>query len=384
MPKKHHYILATAVLLLLFIAYQTATATDYAFQAALPQSDLAKQHYLDIQNVEGRLVAVGERGLIVVSDDNAQSWRQARVPVSLTLTAVHFPNAEHGWAAGHGGVILHSNNAGDSWHVQLDGNDVNSAWLKFSQAELQRRQQALQAADPDTLESEALRQLKQSVEDAEYAVETAQEAVEVGPSDPFLDIHFEDSKNGLAVGAYGMLYQTSDGGLSWQNRANLVNNPWRYHLYAIASASNGTVLISGELGTLLRSSDGGHSWQQLASPYDGSLFGIRSAGNKRFITFGLRGHIFVSDDRGDSWRLLPSNIEDGLFGAVSTPDSTVLISGAGGALVTIDQTARAATAEHHSARQAFSALAFTAAGDLVVAGLGGLLHIEHTDASADE
>src|SRR5688572_4197764 len=39
-----------------------------------------------------RLVSVGERGVALYSDDGGKSWTQARVPVSVTLTAVQFVN----------------------------------------------------------------------------------------------------------------------------------------------------------------------------------------------------------------------------------------------------------------------------------------------------
>jgi photosystem II stability/assembly factor-like uncharacterized protein len=43
-----------------------------------------------------RLVAVGERGHIVFSDDGGGRWLQSEVPVAADLTAVHFPTAEQG------------------------------------------------------------------------------------------------------------------------------------------------------------------------------------------------------------------------------------------------------------------------------------------------
>ncbi|MFI4940022.1 MAG: WD40/YVTN/BNR-like repeat-containing protein, partial [Burkholderiales bacterium] len=62
-----------------------------------------------------RLVAVGEHGIIVYSDNRGQSWTQAKVPVSVTLTAVQFPDAKDGWAVGHDGVVLSSTDGGQSW-----------------------------------------------------------------------------------------------------------------------------------------------------------------------------------------------------------------------------------------------------------------------------
>ncbi len=54
----------------------------------------------------------GERGIVLLSDDAGVSWRQAKVPVSVSLTAVQFVDAEQGWAVGHLGVVLHTQDGG--------------------------------------------------------------------------------------------------------------------------------------------------------------------------------------------------------------------------------------------------------------------------------
>ena len=74
---------------------------------------------------EGSLVAVGAYGVIIVSEDNGQSWTQASVPASVALTGIHFPTPEKGWAVGHDGLILHSSDGGQSWQKQLDGHQLN-------------------------------------------------------------------------------------------------------------------------------------------------------------------------------------------------------------------------------------------------------------------
>src|SRR5690348_14553614 len=65
-----------------------------------------------------RIVAVGQRGHILWSDDRGAHWQQAQVPVSSDLVAVAFPSPTQGWAVGHDGVILHSADAGKTWTRQ--------------------------------------------------------------------------------------------------------------------------------------------------------------------------------------------------------------------------------------------------------------------------
>ena len=58
---------------------------------------------------EGRLVAVGDRGHVLVSADQGATWEQILVPTRAMLTAVAFADAKNGTAVGHDGVILATN-----------------------------------------------------------------------------------------------------------------------------------------------------------------------------------------------------------------------------------------------------------------------------------
>src|SRR5690554_3907461 len=68
------------------------------------QTDRAhKSLLLDITRADNRLVAVGGHGHIIYSDDNGIHWKQAKVPVAVTLTKVFFVSGQIGWAVGHDG-----------------------------------------------------------------------------------------------------------------------------------------------------------------------------------------------------------------------------------------------------------------------------------------
>ena len=75
----------------------------------------AQSLLIDIARAGERLVAVGERGHVLYSDDSGQRWIQAPVPVSVMLTAVWFLDAQHGWAVGHDGMIIATDDGGASW-----------------------------------------------------------------------------------------------------------------------------------------------------------------------------------------------------------------------------------------------------------------------------
>lgn len=66
-----------------------------------------------------RVVTVGERGIVLLSDDHGMHFRRSRqVPLSSTLTAVSFSDPQHGWAVGEWDAILATGDGGETWRVQ--------------------------------------------------------------------------------------------------------------------------------------------------------------------------------------------------------------------------------------------------------------------------
>ncbi len=89
---------------------------------------------LGVAHAGKRLVAVGDRGAVLLSDDAGATFRQARsVPTRATLTSVSFADERNGWAVGHWGVILHTTDGGETWTVQRDDTSVDqplfSVWF---------------------------------------------------------------------------------------------------------------------------------------------------------------------------------------------------------------------------------------------------------------
>ncbi|MBT8131828.1 MAG: hypothetical protein KJO35_06140, partial [Gammaproteobacteria bacterium] len=60
---------------------------------------------LDGIRVEGLVAAVGEHGIVLISNDEGRSWRQPQTGTRATLTGVHFNDAQNGWVVGHDAII---------------------------------------------------------------------------------------------------------------------------------------------------------------------------------------------------------------------------------------------------------------------------------------
>lgn len=347
---------------------------DFAFLPALTFDEPTSMQLLDITRAGDRLVAAGERGVIILSDDHGASWRQVPVPVSVTLTALHFPQPELGWAVGHGGTILHSSDGGETWSLQFDGNDANRQYLAWSKQRVGRLEQALAEVEDEA----RLEELELDLEDARFAVEDATDAIDIGPADPFLDVRFLDASSGFAVGAYGMLYRTDNGGSDWNIAIAGIDNPYRYHYYALAVDAEGRLYLSGEAGLLYYSSDSGGSWERVDDLYDGSLFGIAAHAGQLY-TYGLRGHVFRSMDGGVSWEEFDNSERYSLYGGTLLADGHILMVGSGG-LVLATSEGGALRGWRHPSRSSLSSAVETASGEILLVGMSGLLPLSEAEA----
>ena len=324
----------TALLLIgsLFFALP-ANALEDALQTPSKRMDSAvRSFFFDASRAGDRLVVVGERGHILFSDDNGNSWSQAAVPVITTLTAVYFASPEKGWAVGHDAVILHTEDAGSTWQKQFDGFAAIDVVLKRTRERITMAKARLSGAENN--EEKALAET--DLELAQIKLDEAENDASTGPSKPLLDVWFKDDKVGFAVGAYDYFFHTTDGGISWKDCSERLNNPDVLHLNGIGAQNGGSLFIVGEAGSIFRSKDVGRTWEKIKSPYIGSFFGLLCPAEKNQIyVYGLRGHIFHSYDLGENWAELSTGTSANIFGGTQINEDKVVFVGLGGVKVTL-------------------------------------------------
>jgi photosystem II stability/assembly factor-like uncharacterized protein len=240
-----------------------------------PLAPIAVQRLLltDAERVGQRIVAVGDRGYVIVSDDQGRTWKRARAPAAPLLTAVDFVDDQSGLAVGHDSVILATRDRGDTW-TQV-----------FAAPAEQR---------------------------------------------PLLDVLFMTAERAIAVGAYGAYYESMDSGRTWTARKVIADDK---HLNAILEVGDGGLVILGEAGTILVSGDAGTTWAPVASPYKGSLFGGLIANDGAVIAFGMRGRIFRSADRGKTWKAVDNASAASLMGGDKLPDGALVVAGSAGTVL---------------------------------------------------
>lgn len=234
-------------------------------------SPLASRALLNgLAHAGDRVVAVGQRGHILYSDDGGEHWTQGRVPLATDLVSVRFVSASEGWAVGHDGVVLHSDDGGARWQRQFDG----------------RR-------DPAVADK------------------------------PLLDIWFDGQGHGYAVGSFGLLLRSEDDGRSWQHWESHADNPQGLHLNGIRAVGEDLYIV-GEQGLLLKRRAADGHFAALSAPYQGSYFGLVGKGDT-LVVFGLRGTALYSTDGGAHWQPSRTGTQTGLIDGALLDDGSVLL-----------------------------------------------------------
>ncbi len=336
----------------LLIAIGATSAIGQINPAVMPASGpLTKQTMSRLLLTDGtrvgdRVVAVGDRGYIVYSDNNGASWQRAKTPPNTPLlTAVYFLDAKTGWAVGHDSMILTSTDRGETWTKS------------FAAVEEQK---------------------------------------------PLMDITFVDAQTGFAVGAYGAFHATTDGGKAWTPRkmfegAKAVAAPvavpkkGKYesvgggkdakggkggkgdeadaddkagkgggdedkHINAIVKLGENKLFVAGEAGLLAKSDDGGKSWIKIASPYKGSFFGAIQAQDGAVVIYGLRGRIYRSTDAAlSNWKQIDNKSVASLMGSTRLADGTLALAGLSGTLLISRDNGNTFSAQSSGSTKALSA-----------------------------
>lgn len=269
-------------------------------RTAAPVRQPERAVLLSLAHAGDRLVAVGERGIVALSDDGGVRWRQSPCPVSVTLTMVRFADARHGVAVGHAGTVLTTANGGENWELKLDGRRVAQLAKAAATTAMARK-------DAERLEAD-------------------------GPDKPFLDVLAWDARRMLAVGAYGLMVHTDDGGATWSWWAERAPNPKALHWF-LARRSGNTVVLAGEQGQIVRSDDAGATFKGLATPYKGSWFTGDLRADGRLLMAGLRGNVWRSADAGATWVQVSSPVASSVTALLATSDREFLLATQAGVLL---------------------------------------------------
>lgn len=272
---------------------------------------------LDIARVGKRLIAVGERGFTLVSDDAGKTWQGVQTPVSRQLTGLAFTDDKVGVAVGHGGSFVRTEDGGNTW-----------------------TQVTVDEAGPDSL----------------------------------LGVTHLAGDHFIAYGAFGLYFDSQDAGRTWQ-RGTVMAEDFDRHISQVVAAGTSLLLVA-ESGTLARSDDGGATWVALPSPYNGSYFGALVLQDGSVLVFGMRGNVFRTLDLGATWQKVETRTTTSLMSGRQLADGRVMLVGNAGLITQSADSGQTFVLHWASPGKGFAALVEKDGGGIIFAGESGITPLD--------
>ncbi len=281
---------------------------------------------------------------------NSQNWVSQISGTTNVLYDVFFINNTTGWAVGQWGTILKTTNGGQSWVSQVSGastTNLNSVYFHD--------------ANNGIIVGSIGTVLKTSDGGENWTL------ININPYANLYDIDVvstnaayaaSNAENGIC---YGM-WQTLDGGSTWQNLDAVAYFPYNAVLFPLFVGANGIVvqyLSPGEIdpkenatsnsliditssssylvavgmnGTIIIS-NGGEEWSVAGSGTSNDLTAVSFANGSLGFTVGENGTILQTFSGGDSWSAHDSGTLNDLLGVHYVDPGTAWAVGANGTIL---------------------------------------------------
>lgn len=256
-------------------------------------------HLFDVDVLpNGHVVAVGEYGAIMLSEDGGNSWQRRPYSSKIEVEAPPPPPPEkkrkQRGKKGRRARARHKKRAPEPVAQVEKAEKEEDGW--FDQNELSLEEANAGAADEARLTSVA----------------------------------FADDKRGWIVGEFGMILATKDGGMTWKR----IPSPTQLLLFSVSADGADHVVVAGSDGVVAESHDGAASWKTLPTPTKEHLFGV-SASPSRIVAVGARGTVIVREGQGE-FRSLPTEVYTSLTATRFGPDVGFVAGNRGHLLRTSD------------------------------------------------
>lgn len=152
-----------------------------------------------------------------------------------------------------------------------------------------------------------------------------------GTEQRLLSVDMNANGFGVAVGTFGTLLRTIDGGRTWalateMNLIEKIEGGYKPHLNQVQVLADGTALVVGEFGVVLRSTDRGATWEIIRQG-EASLYGLYVRDNGVGYAVGQQGTVLRTRDAGQTWAAVETNSDGNFLGVYASGDGTVIVPG---------------------------------------------------------
>lgn len=276
-------------------------------------------------SVLGSSIWVAGGRTIESSNDGGLRWQTALPGTNNNFTSIDFVSESTGWAAGSGGSIRRTIDAGQTWTSLHSGSenlndivlvDLQHGWAVGSRGTIlgtdggvnwyrqvsttDRDLYAITAVDVDWAWAVGAGGLVLRTVDGG----TTWEQQDTGLASDLLGVVFLDRMNGWVVGATGAILTTRDGGNEWIAQQSQTDRVLRAVWFV--DMSHGWA--AGDGGTLQSTIDGGATWDSGGTGTTIDLLDVAFIDARIGWVAGRGGRVLATGDGGSSWAPLPTTL----------------------------------------------------------------------------
>jgi len=165
-------------------------------------------------------------------------------------------------------------------------------------------------------------------------------AVDSPTSERLLSVAVHESGLAVAVGGFGTVVISEDGGATWEARhpdwLALQPDGLEAHLYGVSIAEDGEILVCGEFAMILASNDRGQTWH-IRHQGDASLFAMHIDSQGLGFAVGQEGAMLRTRDAGATWQPVATGSRANLLDVWHSEEGEVMAIGIRALLRSLDE-----------------------------------------------
>jgi photosystem II stability/assembly factor-like uncharacterized protein len=251
------------------------------------------------------------------SNIHADNWVQISSGYNVIFYGVSFSksNPDYGYAVGEAGTILGTYDGGLSWWTS---NSNVGYWFQ-SVSTIDNNNAFVVGFDPFNGYAKIFRTTTGG---------TYWDQLWGNVYTTLNSVSFSDPLHGTAVGRFGTVIRTNDGGVNWTPQTAST-----YDLQGVNFINNNTGWIVGALGTIRKTTNGGVNWFNQQSPDTNKLFCVSFYNESYGSAVGADGIIINTTDGGFNWRRCESHVQVALNGVSQTSGYNITVVGNMGTII---------------------------------------------------
>lgn len=269
--------------------------TDGGASWAEQQPDSNARRFFDVTCIDQNTAwTCGILGEIEHTDNGGLDWFRQTEGLSKYATRMEFIDQDYGWVVCGDGALGRTDNGGSYWE------QVFIPWYSaelYGVSFLNQYDGWIVAGYPDSLLPGQGLILKSTDGGINW-----DSLLQVTGYEDIFDVHFFNLLDGIVVGGdesdtSAFIWTTSNGGMNWTPISPPANT---YYLRALDFVDDLEGWAVGRFGTIIHSTDGGASWTSQSNPATTTLFDVDFSDNNHGIACG-QDIILYTSNGGQNW-----------------------------------------------------------------------------------